>query len=96
MSNCRRKLPKLAESWLSSGQRLYAHVVSACLEMTPDPLFYRRDGSPCDKRVDDTIASIAVDVIVGEPHSEEVAPIVIDGEVLSDVQASDRARLLRI
>lgn len=40
LCNSRRKLPKLAESWRSAGQRLYAHVVSACLEMIPDPLFY--------------------------------------------------------
>src|SRR4029453_4794100 len=52
--------------------------------------------TPCDERVDETVAALPHEVVIGESEAAPVVGVVRQVEVSGDVPAGDRSGLVRV
>jgi hypothetical protein len=77
-------------------ERLHADMVGARVEMRLHPSGHRLDVAPGDDRVDEAVAAVARDVLLGETKPEKVIAIVVERQVLAHVGPCRRTRLFRV
>ena len=77
-------------------KHLDTDVVRSCIQMVLHTSANRFHVTPCDERVDETVASLPHEVVIGESEAAPVVAVVRQVEVSGDVPAGDRSGLVRI
>jgi hypothetical protein len=77
-------------------KHLDTDVVRSCIQMVLHTSANRFHVTPCDERVDETVAALPHEVVIGESEAAPVVGVVRQVEVSGDVPAGDRSGLVRV
>src|SRR5215211_4962627 len=77
-------------------KHLDTDVVRSCIQMVLHTSANRLHVTPCDERVDETVAALPHEVVIGEAEAAPVIGVVRQVEVSGDVPAGDRSGLVRV